>query len=115
MKIIRFDKADSVEPQNGWVRKSLCNDKTISIEHFKKPPKHSSPFHSHSNSQLLYVLSGQLQIDTETNSVLLNEKDTVFIKSNEVHKIINPTNDVSVGLDIFVPGRSFDFWENLLK
>lgn len=110
MKIIRFDKADTVEPHKGWIRKSVCNDEAISIEHFEKPPKHSSPFHNHPNSQILYVLSGQLQIVTETDSVLLNEKDTALIESNEFHKIINPTNGVSVGLDIFIPGRSFDFW-----
>lgn len=115
MKIIRFDKANTVEPQEGWIRKNVCNDHAISIEHFEKPPKHSSPFHSHSNSQILYVLSGQLQIDTETDSVLLNEKDTVFIEGDEIHKIINPTDETSIGLDIFVPGRSFDFWENRLK
>ncbi len=114
MKIIRFNEADKIEPQKGWLRKSVCNDKIISIEHFEKPPKHSSPDHSHPNSQILYVLQGQLQIDTENESVLLNEKDTVFIESNEIHKIINPTNDIAIGLDIFVPGRSFDFWKNKL-
>lgn len=115
MKVIRYNEADTVEPQEGWLRKSVCNDKAISIEHFKKPPKHSSPFHSHSNSQILYVLSGKLQIDTESESIILDQNDTVFIESNEIHKIINPTDEMSIGLDIFVPGRSFDFWENRLK
>lgn len=115
MKVIRFSEVETTEPNEGWVRKSVCNDKAISIEHFEKPPHHSSPDHSHPNSQILYVLKGQLQIETESDSILLNEKDTVFIESNEVHKIVNPTDVISIGLDIFVPGRSFDFWKNKTK
>jgi quercetin dioxygenase-like cupin family protein len=115
MKVIRFNEADEVEPQKSWLHKSMCNDKVISIEYFEKPPKHSSPFHSHSNSQILYVLSSKLQIDTESESQILDQNDSVFIDSNEIHKIVNPTDEISVGLDIFIPGRSFDFWEDKLK
>lgn len=115
MQVIHFDEADKYEPESGWIRKSVCNNSIISIEHFVKPPKHSSPKHSHSNSQILYVLKGQIIIKTDIDEVTLLENDTVFIPGDESHIVINPTNKEAIGLDIFVPGRSFDFWLNRNK
>lgn len=115
MKAIHFNNAEKYEPENGWVRKSLCNNSIISIEHFVKPPQHSSPKHRHSNSQILYVLKGQIIIKTDNDEVKLSKNDTVFIPSNEAHIVTNPTNTKAIGLDIFVPGRSFEFWKNRKK
>jgi quercetin dioxygenase-like cupin family protein len=110
MDVIRFKDAEKYEPQENWIRKSLCNNSVISIEHFIKPPNHSSTMHRHPNSQILFVLRGQIIIKTESETVTLNENDTVFITGNETHKVINPNDDIAIGIDIFVPGRSFDFW-----
>lgn len=119
METVKFLSAENYEPQKNWKRVSLCNQSDISIEHFQKPPKHSSPKHKHPNSQILMVLKGSLSIWTEEGGeVLLNEFDTAYIKGNEEHIVTNPCDDVSVGIDIFVPGRSFDFWlkkKDLLK
>lgn len=119
MKVIKFSSAESYEPQKDWKRVSLCNQKDISIEHFAKPPKHASPKHSHSNSQVLIVLKGALSIWTQKDGeVLLGELDTAYIDGDEEHIVTNPLEEVSVGIDIFVPGRSFDFWlkkKDLLK
>ena len=119
MKIIRFNEAERYEPQKNWKRVSLCNEKDISIEYFVKPPKHSSPKHSHPNSQILIVLKGKLSVWTEKDGeVVLNELDTVYFEENEEHIVTNPLDENSVGIDIFVPGRSFDFWlkkKDLLK
>ena len=38
MKVVRFDKAESYEPEKDWKRVSLCNEADISVEHFVKPP-----------------------------------------------------------------------------
>jgi hypothetical protein len=40
----------------------------------------------------------------------LSENDAVFIPGDEPHIVSNPLSETSVGIDIFVPGRSFDFW-----
>ena len=37
MKVVRFDKAESYEPEKDWKRVSLCNEADISVEHFVKP------------------------------------------------------------------------------
>ena len=113
MYTIRFNEADTYEPEKDWKRTSLCNQQDISIEHFIKPPHHASPNHEHPNAQVLVVLKGQLAVITETDGKkLLNEGDAVYIPGNESHIVVNPLDVVSVGLDIFVPGRSFDFWKN---
>jgi len=110
MKVVRFSSAESYEPEKDWKRVSLCGEKDISIEHFVKPPHHASPKHDHPNSQVLIVLKGKLTITTDTEEAVLGEGDTIYIPGNEPHIVTNPLDEPSSGIDIFVPGRSFDFW-----
>jgi quercetin dioxygenase-like cupin family protein len=110
MEVIHFGSAESYEPQKDWKRVSLCNQGDISVEHFVKPPGHASPRHAHSNAQVLIVLRGRLIITTDDDEKELTENDAVFIPGDESHVVTNPMEESSVGIDIFVPGRSFDFW-----
>ncbi len=111
MKVIRFKNAENYEPEPDWKRVSLCNENDISIEHFVKPPHHASPRHGHLNAQVLVVLKGQLKIVTdEDGEVVLDEGDAVYIPGDQPHIVTNALGEPSVGMDIFVPGRSFDFW-----
>jgi len=111
MKVIHFNEAESYEPEKDWKRVSLCAEKDISIEHFVKPAGHASPLHDHPNAQVLVVLEGRLAIVTDKDSEqTLDVGDAVYIPGGEPHVIKNPLDVPSVGIDIFVPGRSFDFW-----
>jgi len=111
MKVIHFQDAESYEPEKDWKRVSLCAEDDISIEHIVKPPGHSSPRHEHPSAQVLIVLQGKLVIDTDGDGEQeLGEGDAAYIPGNEPHVVKNPLSQASVGLDIFVPGRSFDFW-----
>jgi quercetin dioxygenase-like cupin family protein len=111
MKIVRFSEAESYEPERDWKRSSLCNESDVSIEHFVKPPGHSSPRHEHPNAQVLVVLSGALIVATDGDGEWeLGEGDAAYIPGGEAHVVSNPLGCTSSGLDIFVPGRSFDFW-----
>jgi quercetin dioxygenase-like cupin family protein len=110
MQVIHFGSAESYEPEKDWKRVSLCNQAAISIEHFVKPPGHASPRHEHPNAQVLIVLKGKLVITTDDDEQELSENDAVFIPGDEPHIVSNPLSETSVGIDIFVPGRSFDFW-----
>ena len=111
MKVVRFSSAESYEPEKDWKRVSLCNEKDISIEHFIKPPHHASPLHDHPNAQVLVVLKGKLAIVTDgSGEQVLGEGDAAYIPENEPHVVKNLLDVPSSGLDIFVPGRSFDFW-----
>ncbi len=115
MKLIKLSEAESYEPQKDWKRLSLCNQPDISIEHFVKPPGHQSPKHEHPNAQVLIVLKGKIIVTGESEELELSEGDTIYIPGDETHVVKNPLDTVSVGIDIFVPGRSFDFWLNKLK
>jgi quercetin dioxygenase-like cupin family protein len=110
MKAIHFNNAESYEPEKGWKRVSLCGEKDISIEHFVKPPGHVSPRHDHPNAQVLVVLKGRLVAVTDTKEEELSEGDAVYFPGGEPHYVRNPLDQPSIALDIFVPGRSFDFW-----
>ncbi len=111
MKVVRFSEAESYEPEKNWKRSSLCSEKDVSVEHFIKPPGHASPRHDHPNAQILIVLRGKLTIHTDKDREQeLAEGDAAYIPGDEPHVIKNPLDQPSVGLDIFVPGRSFDFW-----
>jgi quercetin dioxygenase-like cupin family protein len=111
MNVIHFSEAETYEPEKHWKRVSLCGERDISVEHFVKPPGHSSPRHEHSNAQVLIVLEGRLAIHTDDGAVEeLAEGDTAYIPGGEAHVVSNPLDRPSIGIDIFVPGRSFDFW-----
>jgi quercetin dioxygenase-like cupin family protein len=111
MDIIRFNEAETYEPEKDWKRASLCNEQDISIEHFVKPPLHASPKHDHPNAQILVVIEGSLAIITDSDGEqVLKNGDTAYIPGDEPHIVKNILDTPSIGLDIFVPGRSFDFW-----
>jgi Protein of unknown function (DUF1638) len=40
----------------------------------------------------------------------LSENDAAYIPGNEPHIVTKPLKKHSIGIDIFVPRRSFDFW-----
>lgn len=111
MNIVRFAEAQRYEPEKDWKRLSLCNEADISIEHFVKPARHASPHHEHPNAQVLVVLEGQIEVRTDDGQrAVLGEGDSVYIPGGEPHVVTNLLDKPSVGLDIFIPGRSFDFW-----
>jgi len=111
MKVIRFDGAESYEPERDWRRVSLCGEEEVSVEHFVKPPRHESPLHSHPNAQVLVVLKGKLAVVTEEEGEqVVGEGDAAYIPGNQAHIVKNLLGEPSAGLDIFVPGRPFGFW-----
>jgi len=110
MKVIRFDAAETVEPQEHWKRVSLCSEGNVSVEFFEKPAGHATPRHEHPNAQVLVVLKGSLKVATDEEEQELAPFDAVYIPADEPHVVTNPLREPSGGIDIFVPGRSFDFW-----
>ena len=121
MKPVSFDDAESYEPDAGWRRVSLAGSEQFSFEWFEKPPGHSSPLHHHENEQVCVCLQGELTVtvehegtesedDTESDAVTLHQHDSVLLESNEPHRVENTGDERAVGLDVFAPGRSFDFW-----
>jgi quercetin dioxygenase-like cupin family protein len=128
MERVDFDDAETYEPDEGWRRVALAGSDDATLEWFEKPPGHSSPMHDHENGQVCLVLDGELTVHTEDESearpegaprserqsreqsATLGQYDSVWLAPWEPHRVENTGDGVAVGLDIFVPGRSFDFW-----
>jgi quercetin dioxygenase-like cupin family protein len=111
MKVTRLSAAERYEPQADWKRSSLCDEPEISIEHFVKPPGHASPLHEHPQVQVCVVLSGRMKVvNGAGEEALLEPGDAAYFAGGEPHQVVNVLDEVSVGIDIFCPRRSFDFW-----
>ena len=111
MKVIHVNEAEKYEPEKGWLRASTCLERNISLEYFVKPPRHTSPLHDHPQEQVCVVIKGMMRVQNESGEEsLLGPGDAAYFSSNEPHSIANAIDEESVGVDIFVPGRSFDFW-----
>ena len=110
MRPVDFDDAETYEPEAGWRRVSMAGSDRFSFEWFEKPPGHSSPMHDHENEQVCVCLEGKLDVVTEDDEVTLGRFDSVLLESNEPHRVENTGDELAVGLDVFAPGRSFDFW-----
>lgn len=111
MDIVNHDDAETYEPDEGWERRSLAGSDRFSFEWFTKPPGHRSPMHDHENEQVCMVLEGELTLHGEDgSSVTLGPYDSAFIESWETHAVENTGDETAAGLDVFAPGRSFDFW-----
>lgn len=110
MRSVKFDEAETYEPEESWARRALAGSDQFTFEWFEKPAGHSSPMHDHENEQVCLCLSGELTVHTEEESVTLEQYDSVKLDSWESHRVENTTEERAVGLDVFAPGRSFDFW-----
>lgn len=110
MKTVKFDNAETYEPEEGWSRVALAGSEKFTFEWFEKPSGHSSPMHNHENEQVCVVLQGELTIVTEDDETQLTQYDSVWLDSQEPHRVENTGDDLAIGLDVFAPGRSFDFW-----
>lgn len=111
MKVVHFKEAQSYEPEMGWKRVSLCEEQNISAEYFVKPPGHASPMHDHPEEQVTIVIKGKMVVTSSTGQeAVLEEGDAAFFSAHEPHMVRNFLDEPSIGIDIFHPGRSFDFW-----
>ncbi len=111
MDYVPFAEAEQYEPEEGWQRRALAGSDQFSFEYFEKPPGHASPLHDHENEQVCVCLSGELTVHFDSrDSVTLEEYDSILLGASETHAVENTGEKTAVGLDVFAPGRSFDFW-----
>ena len=110
MEAVQFNNGRTYEPEEGWRRIKLAGSERFTFEWFEKPSGHSSPMHDHENEQVCIVLEAELTVHTETESGTLGPYDSVRLDTWEEHRVANTDDERAVGLDVFAPGRSFDFW-----
>ncbi|RPH96733.1 cupin domain-containing protein [candidate division KSB1 bacterium] len=112
MKVIRVNEGETYQPEPGWKRVSLAGSPKISAEYFEKPVGHTSPLHTHPNEQVSIILKGQMKVvNGAGEEAVLGPGDSAWFAANEPHRIENPGTELAVGVDLFVPARSFDFWK----
>lgn len=110
MDAVAFSEAEAYEPDDGWRRVALAGSDRFSFEWFEKPVGHASPLHHHENEQVCVCLEGELTVETETGNETLGRFDSVYLESNEAHLVENTGTEPAIGLDVFAPGRGFEFW-----
>lgn len=111
MNIIKLHEGQTYQPDPGWKRVALAGSENVSIEYFEKPAGHSSPLHRHENEQVCVTIEGQLKVVVESGEETILEKgDSAWFAANEPHRVENAGDSLAKGIDIFTPGRSFDFW-----
>jgi len=111
MEHVPFPEAERYEPDEGWQRRALAGSDRFSFEWFEKPPGHASPMHDHENEQVCVCLAGELTVHLEADeSVTLSEYDSIHLEAWETHAVENTGEETAIGLDVFAPGRSFEFW-----
>jgi quercetin dioxygenase-like cupin family protein len=110
MEAVDFAQAETYEPEAGWRRVALAGSDAFSFEWFEKPPGHSSPMHSHENEQVCVCLVGELTVETPSEATTLGRFDSVYLEGEEAHRVENTGDERAVGLDVFAPGRSFEYW-----
>jgi Cupin domain. len=115
MDHVPFDDAETYNPEPGWARVALAGSEAFSFEWFEKRPGHASPMHSHPNEQVCICIEGELSVETENGeTATIGPYDSVRFESDEPHIVANQTEEQAIGIDVFAPGRSFDFWLNRL-
>jgi quercetin dioxygenase-like cupin family protein len=111
MNVIHVKDADTYEPESGWRRASTCSEKSVSLEYFIKPPGHASPLHEHASEQVCVVIKGRMKVRNDRGEeAYLEPGDAAYFGAHEPHAIENAREEESIGVDIFIPGRPFDFW-----
>jgi quercetin dioxygenase-like cupin family protein len=111
MKVITLKQGETYQPDPGWKRVSLAGSSNVSIEYFEKPPGHTSPLHHHMSEQVCIVIRGKMTaINGNGDTHELGPGDSVWFAPDEPHRVENAGKDLAVGIDIFSPGRDFDFW-----
>ncbi len=116
MKVVLLRDGETYQPEPAWKRVALAGSGNMSLEYFEKPGGHSSPLHTHPSEQVSIILQGQMKVvNGDGEEALLGPGDSAWFAPMEPHRIENPTAELAVGVDIFVPARGFDFWTKKLQ
>jgi len=94
MEPVKFDAAETYEPEEGWRRVSMAGSDEFSFEWFEKPPGHSSPMHDHENEQVCICLQGELTLYSEDDEVT-NQRGRFPVPIREPPNVSNETARVT--------------------
>jgi quercetin dioxygenase-like cupin family protein len=104
MFIIKHKEAKITEPVNGITRRILAHSEKVMLTEHTLKKGAVLPEHNHPHEQIIYLLSGELLLEVNGESIPLSPGDSVAVPSNINHKATALKE--SVALDIFAPARN---------
>jgi quercetin dioxygenase-like cupin family protein len=101
--VTKYSTARTTHPISGVVRKILANSPNLMLVEHTLEKGAVLPDHKHPHEQLVYLLSGEIQLELNGDSIVMSAGDSLLIPPNINHKV--ETFKKSVALDIFTPRR----------
>jgi quercetin dioxygenase-like cupin family protein len=101
--LIKHNTARTTYPFDGVVRKMLASSPDLMLVEHTLEKGSVLPEHKHPHEQLVYLLSGEIQIDIQGESLIMTDGDSLAIPPNISHKVL--TLKKTVALDVFRPRR----------
>jgi quercetin dioxygenase-like cupin family protein len=101
--IVKYDSAKITRPFPGVTRRVLANSAQVMLTEHTLEPGAVLPRHNHPHEQLTHLLSGELRLDMEGQSLKVVRGDSLVIPANVYHEVT--ALEKSVALDIFTPRR----------
>jgi quercetin dioxygenase-like cupin family protein len=91
------------EPEPGLEREILVHSPAMMLVRHRMRKGWRGTAHSHPHEQMVYILSGAIEIDVEGTAHRASAGDSFIVKSNAMHQAA--ALEDSVVLDMFVPTR----------
>jgi quercetin dioxygenase-like cupin family protein len=102
--IVSYKSAKVSEPVAGITRRVLANSENIMLTEHLLEKGAVLPQHQHPHEQLVYLLSGELLLEINSEKLLMKQGDSVVVPSDAPHKAT--ANEKCCVLDIFAPART---------
>jgi quercetin dioxygenase-like cupin family protein len=101
--IVNYRSARVSQPVPGIVRRILAHSSRVMLTEHRLEKGAILPIHKHPHEQLVYVLSGEIDLEMDGRSCKMAPGDSVVIPSDREHKAA--ALQAAVVLDIFAPAR----------
>lgn len=107
--LIRKNERDSIESIDSNTKISLLTsndiDKQMEPIFYEIGPRGESgrDFFSHPGEEFVFVLQGKLEIDINDKNYMLEEGDSLYFKSSQKHKFVNPSDEMTKVIWVVTP------------
>ncbi len=103
MKVVNFKDVKPVEMLPGIYRHTLVHNDQVMLVHFDLRKDANLPMHSHTHTQMGYVVKGKLDFFIYGKTYHLKEGDSYFAPANVQHgaKVL----ENCIVIDVFNPAR----------
>jgi quercetin dioxygenase-like cupin family protein len=101
--VTKYSTARTTHPVDGVIRKILANSPNLMLTEHTLEKGAVLPDHKHPHEQLVYLLSGEIQLELNGELIVMSAGDSLVIPPSIHHRVV--TLKKAVALDIFTPRR----------